>query len=85
MSVSKLRNPVASSRLLLTSFMGLPFSVKVTLVYGASPASMRTACMKEPNVISKGASETSVLPVSSKCTKSFRLRGEPFEKFVDKA
>ena len=51
-SVSKLRTPVASSRLLLTSLMGLPFSVKVTAVYDASPASMRVASMKEPNVMS---------------------------------
>ena len=41
--------------------------------------------MKEPNVMSNGASETCVLPVSSRRTKSFILRVAPVTKFVDKA
>ena len=84
-SVSKLRTPVASRRLLLTSLMGLPFSVKVTGVYDASPASMRVPSMKQPNVMSEGASETCVLPVSCRRTKSFRLRLSFVTKFFDKA
>ena len=75
--VSKLCTPVASSRLLLSNLMGLPFSVKVTGVYDASPALIRIASTKEPNLMSKGASKTCVLPVSRRCTKSFRLRLAP--------
>ena len=83
--VSKLCTPVASSRLLLSSLMGLPFSIRVTGVYDASPASVRVPSMKEPNVMSNGASETCVLPVSSRRTKSFRLSVALVIKFVDKA
>ena len=72
-SVSKLRTPVASSKVLLLRLMDFPFSDKVTGIYDASPASTRMAYMNEPNVRSKGASVTSVLLVSSRLTKSFRL------------